>query len=45
MKSPTRCDLQCPVPINEYPKVLLAHGGGGRGDAQFDPKNVCQIFW
>lgn len=22
--------LQCPVPIREYPTVLLAHGGGGR---------------
>jgi hydrogenase expression/formation protein HypE len=21
--------LVCPIPINEYPKVLLAHGGGG----------------
>lgn len=23
-------NLQCPIPINEYPRVLLAHGGGGR---------------
>ncbi len=22
--------LQCPIPISEYPRVLLAHGGGGR---------------
>ena len=22
--------LSCPVPISEYPKVLLAHGGGGK---------------
>ena len=22
--------LQCPIPIQEYPRVLLAHGGGGR---------------
>ena len=22
--------LQCPIPIQEYPSVLLAHGGGGR---------------
>lgn len=22
--------LQCPIPINDYPTVLLAHGGGGR---------------
>lgn len=23
-------NLQCPIPINDYPKVLLAHGGGGK---------------
>lgn len=23
-------DLQCPIPISEYPVVTLAHGGGGR---------------
>jgi len=22
--------LQCPIPISDYPKVLMAHGGGGR---------------
>lgn len=22
--------LSCPIPISDYPKVLLAHGGGGR---------------
>ena len=22
--------LQCPIPISDYPHVLLAHGGGGR---------------
>jgi hydrogenase expression/formation protein HypE len=22
--------LQCPIPINDYPNVLLAHGGGGK---------------
>ncbi len=22
-------NLQCPIPISDYPKVLLAHGGGG----------------
>ncbi len=25
-----RLALQCPIPIQEYPTVLLAHGGGGR---------------
>ena len=23
-------NLQCPLPITEYPQVLMAHGGGGR---------------
>lgn len=23
-------NIQCPIPISEYPRVLLAHGGGGR---------------
>ena len=23
-------DLSCPVPMSDYPQVLLAHGGGGR---------------
>lgn len=23
-------NLQCPIPISDYPKVLLAHGGGGK---------------
>ncbi|MFC1665697.1 hydrogenase expression/formation protein HypE, partial [Pseudomonadota bacterium] len=26
----TDFSLQCPIPIELYPKVLLAHGGGGR---------------
>ncbi len=28
---PSRYDnWQCPLPISDYPKILLAHGGGGR---------------
>lgn len=29
MSDYTPGQLVCPIPINEYPKVLLAHGGGG----------------
>ena len=29
LQSPT-FNLQCPIPISEYPTVTLAHGGGGR---------------
>ncbi|UCC88885.1 MAG: hydrogenase expression/formation protein HypE [Anaerolineales bacterium] len=28
--SPVDFSLQCPIPISDYPTVLLAHGGGGR---------------
>lgn len=27
---PEDFSLQCPIPISDYPAVLLAHGGGGR---------------
>ena len=30
MTSVVDFNLQCPIPISDYPKVLLAHGGGGR---------------
>ncbi len=28
--TPVDFSLQCPIPISDYPTVLLAHGGGGR---------------
>ncbi|MBX3745285.1 MAG: hydrogenase expression/formation protein HypE [Verrucomicrobiae bacterium] len=28
--APAAFDLDCPVPLRNYPRVLLAHGGGGR---------------
>ena len=33
MSSPTAVDFAnatCPIPLADYPHVLLAHGGGGR---------------
>jgi hydrogenase expression/formation protein HypE len=30
MKTPPQFSLVCPIPIADYPQVLLAHGGGGR---------------
>ena len=30
MKTPPQFSLACPIPIADYPQVLLAHGGGGR---------------
>ncbi|GAB4536296.1 MAG: hydrogenase expression/formation protein HypE [Anaerolineae bacterium] len=29
-ETPPDFSLQCPIPISDYPHVLLAHGGGGR---------------
>ncbi len=29
MRSETDFTLTCPIPISEYPNILLAHGGGG----------------
>lgn len=28
--TPVDFSLQCPIPISDYPTILLAHGGGGR---------------
>src|ERR1035437_8132919 len=30
MKAQLEIALVCPIPISEYPHVLMAHGGGGR---------------
>jgi hydrogenase expression/formation protein HypE len=30
MTAPVNFSLTCPIPIQDYPQVLLAHGGGGR---------------
>lgn len=30
MTIPSSFQLQCPIPISEYPTITLAHGGGGR---------------
>ena len=34
----------CPIPFNEYPKVLLAHGGGGRLTQQLLDKIFLPSF-
>jgi hydrogenase expression/formation protein HypE len=36
----TEFALSCPIPISEYPRVLLAHGGGGRLSQQL----ITRIF-
>jgi hydrogenase expression/formation protein HypE len=36
--------LQCPIPIKDYPKVLLAHGGGGKLMHQLIEKMFSSAF-
>ena len=36
--------LSCPIPIGEYPNVLLAHGGGGRLTHQLIEKMFLPAF-
>ncbi len=37
-------DLQCPIPISDYPTVLLAHGGGGRLTHMLIERMFVQAF-
>ncbi len=36
--------LACPIPISDYPQVLLAHGGGGRLTNQLIAKMFVPMF-
>jgi hydrogenase expression/formation protein HypE len=36
--------LSCPIPISEYPRVLLAHGGGGRLSQQIVKNMIAPQF-
>ena len=40
----TEFSSSCPIPISEYPKVLLAHGGGGRLTQQLLDKIFLPSF-
>ena len=37
-------NLQCPIPISEYERVLMAHGGGGRLTNQLIEKMFFSQF-
>lgn len=41
---PVEFNLSCPIPIQDYPKVLLAHGGGGRLMQQLIEKIIAPAF-
>ena len=30
METPKDFQLQCPIPLNDYPRITMAHGGGGK---------------
>jgi hydrogenase expression/formation protein HypE len=38
---PNQLAFQCPIPIQEYPAILLAHGGGGRLTQML----IERMFW
>ncbi len=42
--TPVDFSLQCPIPISQYPTVLLAHGGGGRLTQMLIEKMFLQAF-
>jgi hydrogenase expression/formation protein HypE len=44
MNRPDAFALACPIPIGEYPSVLLAHGGGGRLTHQLIEKMFIPAF-
>jgi len=37
-------NLQCPIPLADYPRVILAHGGGGRLMHQLVEKMFLSVF-
>ena len=40
----TDFSLSCPIPISDYPNVLMAHGGGGRLTNQLIAKMFLPLF-
>jgi len=44
MKQSSEFTLSCPIPIEEYPHVLLAHGGGGKLMHQLIEKMFIPTF-
>lgn len=44
MKNKKNFKLSCPIPIQDYPKILLAHGGGGKLSHQLIEKMFTPVF-
>ena len=41
---PTEFNLSCPIPIQDYPTILMAHGGGGKLTQQLIEKIFAPAF-
>jgi hydrogenase expression/formation protein HypE len=41
---PVYTGLQCPIPLSDYPSVMLAHGGGGRMTQQLIERMFLPAF-
>jgi len=41
---PGAAGFQCPIPIDQYPSILLAHGGGGKLTQQLIEKVFLPLF-
>ncbi len=44
MSNKSILDVSCPLPISDYPKVLMSHGSGGRMSNQLIEKVFMQAF-
>jgi hydrogenase expression/formation protein HypE len=44
MEASENLDLSCPLPISQYPNVLLAHGGGGKLMHQLIEQMFLPVF-
>jgi len=44
MEGPREFSLSCPIPISDYPNVLLAHGGGGTLMHQLIERMIVPAF-
>lgn len=44
LTAPDEFTLTCPIPINDYPAVLMSHGGGGKLMHQLIEKMIAPAF-
>jgi len=44
MNNSNKFNLQCPIPLNDYPRVTMAHGGGGKLTQQLISDMFAPLF-